>query len=117
MKNKEIAYFRVFHDVSRAILSVLDSKEVLSRIAKKIVPAMNLKAASLRLVNKKTLDLELVASHSLSKGYLEKGHLDADKSIPEVLEGRPVIEFICAMAEIGGIAITNMKFYQGLKTI
>jgi len=91
MARKEIAYFRIFHEVSRAILSVLDSKEVLRLIVKRIVPAMKLKASSLRLLNEKTNDLELVASRFLSKKYLRKGPLDADKSVPEVLEGRPVL--------------------------
>lgn len=91
MVRKEIAYFRVFHEVSRSILSVLDSKEVLRLIVKRIVPAMKLKAASLRLLNEKTSDLELAASRFLSKKYLKKGPLDADKSVPEVLEGKPVL--------------------------
>jgi len=91
MARKELAYFRIFHEVSRAILSVLDSKEVLRLIVKRIVPAMKLKASSLRLLNEKTNDLELVASRFLSKKYLRKGPLDADKSVPEVLEGRPVL--------------------------
>lgn len=91
MPRKEIAYFRVFHEVSRSILSVLDSKEVLRLIVRRIVPAMKLKAASLRLLNEKTNDLELAASRFLSKKYLRKGPLDADKSVPEVLEGKPVL--------------------------
>ncbi len=91
MVRKEIAYFRVFHEVSRSILSVLDSKEVLRLIVRRIVPAMKLKAASLRLLNEKTNDLELAASRFLSKKYLRKGPLDADKSVPEVLEGKPVL--------------------------
>jgi two-component system NtrC family sensor kinase len=91
MVRKEIAYFRVFHEVSRSILSVLDSKEVLRLIVKRIVPAMKLKAASLRLLNEKTNDLELAASRFLSKDYLRKGSLDADKSVPEVLKGKPVL--------------------------
>jgi signal transduction protein with GAF and PtsI domain len=91
MTRKEIAYFRVFHEVSKAILSVLDSKEVLNLIVRRIVPAMKLKAASLRLLNERTNDLELVASHLLSKKYVNKGPLNADKSVPEVLEGRPVL--------------------------
>jgi len=91
MVRKEIAYFRVFHEVSRSILSVLDSKEVLRLIVRRIVPAMKLKAASLRLLNEKTNDLELTASRFLSKKYLRKGSLDADKSVPEVLEGKPVL--------------------------
>jgi GAF domain-containing protein len=91
MERKEIAYFRIFHEVSRAILSVLDSKEVLRLIVKRIVPAMKLKAASLRLLNEKTNDLELAASRLLSKKYLRKGPLNADKSVPEVLKGKPVL--------------------------
>ena len=91
MTQKEIAYFRIFHEISRSILSVLDSKEVLRLIVKRIVPAMKLKAASLRLLNEKTNDLELVASRFLSKKYLRKGPLNADKSVPEVLEGKPVL--------------------------
>ncbi|NVL92683.1 MAG: GAF domain-containing protein [Desulfobacterales bacterium] len=91
MTRKEIAYFRVFHEVSRAILSVLDSREVLNLIVRRIVPAMKLKAASLRLLNERTNDLELMASHLLSKKYVNKGPLNADKSVPEVLEGRPVL--------------------------
>ena len=85
MTKPTIAYFKIFHEISRAILSVLDSKGVLALIVKRIVPAMNLKAASLRLLNEKTNDLELVASYLLSGNYLKKGPLDADKSIPEVL--------------------------------
>ncbi len=91
MTRKEIAYFRVFHEVSRAILSVLDSREVLNLIVRRIVPAMKLKAASLRLLNERTNDLELVASHLLSNKYVNKGPLNADKSVPQVLEGRAVL--------------------------
>ncbi|UCF73970.1 MAG: GAF domain-containing protein [Deltaproteobacteria bacterium] len=91
MATKQIAYFRIFREVSRAILSVLDSKQVLNLMVKRIVPAMKLKAASLRLLNEKTKDLELVASHLLSTKYLSKGPLNADKSVPEVLEGKPVL--------------------------
>jgi len=90
MAKREIAYFHIFHEVSRSILSVLDSKEVLRLIVRRIVPAMKLKAASLRLLNEKTNDLELAASRFLSKEYLRKGVLDADKSVPEVLKGKPV---------------------------
>jgi len=86
-----ISYFRVFREIAKAILSVLDSKEVLRIIVTRIVPAMKVKAASLRLINEDTNDLELVASHRLSIKYLNKGLPQVDKSIPEVLEGKPVL--------------------------
>ena len=91
MTTKQIAYFKIFHEVSRAILSVLDSKKVLELIVKRVVPALKLKAASLRLLNEETNDLELAASRFLSKKYLRKGSLDADKSVPEVLKGKPIL--------------------------
>lgn len=91
MTTKQIAYFKIFHEVSKAILSVLDSKEVLELIVKRVVPALKLKAASLRLLNEETNDLELAASRFLSKKYLRKGPLGADKSVPEVLKGKPIL--------------------------
>ena len=91
MTTKQIAYFKIFHEVSSAILSVLDSKKVLELIVKRVVPALKLKAASLRLLNEETNDLELAASRFLSKKYLRKGSLNADKSVPEVLKGKPIL--------------------------
>lgn len=91
MATKQIAYFRIFHEVSRAILSVLDSKEVFELIVRRVVHALKLKAASLRLLNEETNDLELAASRFLSKKYLRKGPLNADKSVPEVLKGKPIL--------------------------
>jgi GAF domain-containing protein len=111
----------------------------------------------------------MVASRGLSNAYLQKGPLEAHKSMPDVLKGATVlisdagaddnvqyqeeakkegivsilavpimmkecvigeirlysaqereyddeeIEFLLALAEIGGIAITNTKFYQRLR--
>jgi GAF domain-containing protein len=91
MATKQIAYFRIFHEVSRAILSVLDSKEVFELIVRRVVHALKLKGASLRLLNEETNDLELAASRFLSKKYLRKGPLNADKSVPEVLKGKPIL--------------------------
>ena len=40
MTKSKIVYFKVFHEISRAILSVLDSKGVLALIVKRIVPQL-----------------------------------------------------------------------------
>ena len=47
---------------------------------------MKLKAASLRSLNEEKNDLELVACHLLGKKALNE-----DRSVPEVLEGKPVL--------------------------
>ena len=91
MTEKGIAYFKVFHEISRAVLSMLDSKTVLRLIVKRVASEMKLKAAGLMLLNEETNNLELVASRFLSNKYLSKGPLNADKSVPEVLKGKPVL--------------------------
>ncbi|MEA3358066.1 MAG: GAF domain-containing protein [Thermodesulfobacteriota bacterium] len=115
MTTKQIAYFKIFHEVSRAILSVLDSKEVLELIVKRVVPALKLKAASLRLLNEETNDLELAASRFLSKKYLRKGLLAADKSVPEVLKGKPIL--ILDAQNDPRIQYRNEKAEEGIASI
>jgi signal transduction protein with GAF and PtsI domain len=85
-----VEYFEIFHEVTRAVLSVLNVKVVLHLIAKRVVSPLDAKASALMLLNEETRQLELVASHRLSQKYLEKGPVDADKSIAEALMGNPV---------------------------
>jgi signal transduction protein with GAF and PtsI domain len=164
--HKTIEYFRAFFEVSQTIFSSLSLKEILALLVKRTVNTLGAKAGSLRLLDDKTRQLELVASYMLSRKYLNKGVLSSDKSIPEVLEGRVVtikdafkdsriqyqkekmeegintilsvpviaksrvigvlrlysggprdysdeeIEFVSALAEIGGLAIANAKIYE-----
>jgi signal transduction protein with GAF and PtsI domain len=166
VKHKTIEYFRTFFDVSQTIFSSLSLKDVLKLLVRRAVNTLGAKAGSLRIVNEKTNRLELVASQKLSKKYLNKGHLNSDQSIPEVLDGKVVviknafkdpriqykkakleegintilsvpvvaknkvigilrlysgeprdfsdgeIEFVSALAEMGGLAIANAKIYE-----
>lgn len=91
MEKKEVEYLQVFHEVTKAVLSVLNVKEVLHLIAKRIVSPLGVKASALMLLNEKSHRLELVTSHRLSRKYLGKGPLDADRSIADALRGRPVL--------------------------
>lgn len=91
MPEKEVDYFQVFHEVTRAVLSVLDVETVLHLITKGIVSSLDTKASALMLLSEKTHQLELVASHGLSQKYLGKGPLYADRSIADALGGRPVL--------------------------
>jgi signal transduction protein with GAF and PtsI domain len=93
MPEKEVAYFEVFHEVTRAVLSVLNVEMVLHLIAERIVSSLDIKASALMLLDEQTHRLELVASHHLSKEYLEKGPLYADRSIADALGGRPVLVY------------------------
>jgi signal transduction histidine kinase len=51
---------------------------------------MNAKGCSVRLWDKTHSRLELGAAYGLSKEYLQKGPVDADKSLIEALKGKPV---------------------------
>jgi len=93
MAFKERMYLQSFMEISKALASSLSVDEVLEQIVRQITQAMNLKGATIRLVNPKTSTLELAASVGISDKYLNKGPVDMDKSIAESLRGRPVAIF------------------------
>ena len=90
---KERMYLRSFQEISKVLSSTLSVDEVLDHIVRQITEVMNLKGATIRLVNPKTNRLELAAAHGLSEKYLKKGTVDLDKSVTEALSGRPVAIF------------------------
>jgi len=88
---KSLAYFRTLHEVTRAILSTLDSKQVMQLIVDKVVGIMQVKASALRLRNETTHELELIATTGLSEKFLTKGQPHTDQSISATLAGQPVL--------------------------
>jgi signal transduction protein with GAF and PtsI domain len=96
ISSKERMYLRSFQEISKILGSTLAVDEILDQIVRQIVAVMNLKGATIRLVNPKTNTLELVAAQGLSEKYLTKGPVDLDRSIAEALSGRPVAIFDAA---------------------
>ena len=88
---QSLQYFRALHEITRAILSTLDSQQVMELIVERVTGLLNVKAAALRLINESTKELELLASKGLSEKFLTKGPPHADKSIQETLKGVPVL--------------------------
>lgn len=88
---RSLGCFRTLHEVTNAVLSTLDSKEVIQLIVDKVVDIMQVKASALRLRNETTHELELIATTGLSEKFLAKGQPHTDQSISETLEGRPVL--------------------------
>jgi len=88
----EDAYQRIqtLYSLSNTISSTLDLKEVLGLVARKTAEVMNAKGCSVRLLDQTRKRLELGASYGLSEEYLQKGPVDADKSLTEALKGKPV---------------------------
>lgn len=91
MQTKEIQYFKLFRDVCKVVNSSLDLKEVLKLIAENIVNVLDVKACTVFLLDRNRNTLEVSAAHGLSEAYLNKGPLDADKSIAETLDGQTVV--------------------------
>ena len=87
---KESRYLSALQDIAMALSSTLRVQEVMDMIVKRIADAMNAHAATIRLLDSSRKSLELVASHGLSHKYINKGPVDAEKSISEALEGKPV---------------------------
>ncbi len=88
---KCLGYFRILHEVTQAILSTQDSKQVMQLIVDKVINIMNVKAAALRLRNETTNELELIVSTGLSEKFLTKGQPHTDQSISATLAGEPVL--------------------------
>jgi len=89
--SKSLGYFRTLHEVTSAVLSTLDSKEVVQLIVDKVISIMQVKASALRLRNETTHELELIATSGLSDKFLAKGQPHTDQSICETLAGKPVL--------------------------
>jgi PAS domain S-box-containing protein len=88
--SKEKEYLRVFEEVSKAISSSLRVNEVLNMIVKKIPEVMNLKAATIRLLDHTGKKLKLAAAYGLSEKYLNRGPVDTEENVIEALNEKPV---------------------------
>jgi YesN/AraC family two-component response regulator len=82
----------VYTEAEKAIQSSLELKEILHSINENVVRLFKVKGSSLLILNKRNQTLQLASSTGLSEGYLQKGILDATKSVPEVLKSsEPVV--------------------------
>jgi signal transduction protein with GAF and PtsI domain len=87
---KQILNYETLLKITKAMSMSRDPEEVISLTVKSIKETLNIKGASLFLINSETNELELVASDGLSKKYLKKGPLSTLKSISESLREGPV---------------------------
>ncbi len=87
--------------IAGALTSTLELQPLLKQVLESTVMEMNLKAASVRLVDKKRQRLELVAAHGLSEAYLAKGAVNLQRSTIDqrVLNGETVIVYDVAGEE------------------
>lgn len=89
-RTRELNFLKGLQEVSKAINSALDVKKVLKLLVKTATTALDVKAAAVRLLDDKRLQMELVASYGLSDRYINKGPVTSDKSITEAMMGKAV---------------------------
>ncbi|MGC8493520.1 MAG: GAF domain-containing protein [Syntrophobacteraceae bacterium] len=91
MIEKERDYLRSFQEISSAINETLNIGKVLELVVTKITTVMGVKGCVVRLLDPKSQNLYVARSHGLSKEFLQKGPVDAQRSMAENLAGKVVV--------------------------
>ena len=81
----------LFLDLASDINSSLDIRKILDNLTVDICSALGMKGAAIRLLDKESGKLELVASHGLSEAFLNKGPVSSTKSAVGALNGETMI--------------------------
>lgn len=109
------AYIRISLELMSDINSSLDIRVILQTLTEKVARALDAKAASIRLLNDDKTELRLAASYGLSKKYINKGPIFAERSIAEALSGVPVI--VKNAARDKGVQYRKEKEQEGIVSI
>ncbi len=81
----------LFLELSSAINSSIDIKDVLNSMTEKTSKALGMKGVTIRLLDKESNTLNLVASYGLSERFLSKGQLTVQKDLLEALKGKTIV--------------------------
>jgi len=84
-------FYRILGNVTEAISSALDLKEVLDAIVRTVTENLRSRACSIRLLDTKSGHLEMSASYGLSQGYIDQIADKTGKGVHEALEGQCVM--------------------------
>ncbi len=77
----------LYLELASHINSSLDIKKILCNLTDNVCKTLGLKGAAIRLLDKGTGELKLVASYGLSDAFLDKGPVDSTKSATQALKG------------------------------
>lgn len=106
---------RISLELLSDINSSLDIRTILQTLTEKVARALDVKAASIRLLNDDKTELRLAASYGLSKKYIDKGPIYAERSIAEALSGVPVV--VKDAARDKGVQYRKEKEQEGIVSI
>ena len=108
-------YLQVMFEVAQRISSPLSMGEVLNAIVESTAHAVDAKVCSLLLLSPDKQQLMHSATYGLSDWYVKKGSLLADRSLSQVLEGKPVQ--ILNAAEDENVQYRWQKEKEGIASI
>jgi len=90
---------KVFRVIGDALNLRLDTHVMLEMAAKTIAEEFNLKACHFRVLSRDQQRLEHVACYGLSRTFLDKGPVDAERSVAEAFDGKVVVVSDCSSDE------------------
>ena len=86
----QLNYFKAIHEIGKKINETYELDKILDLIVTRLPAVMNLKAATIRLIEARDGKLKLKAAYGLSQTYLERGPLDGELSTYYLRQGEPV---------------------------
>ncbi len=81
----------LFLDLASSINSSLDIKQVMADLTTRVGEALGMKGIAIRLLDKDSETLTLVASYGLSEAFLNKGPVSASKSAAAAMRGESMV--------------------------
>jgi len=86
-------YCKAFYEASVSLTSSLELRDILEDLVRNAAEGLNVKAASIMLLDETGKKLEIAAAYGLSQAYLGKGPVELEKSLmdKEVIGGNHVI--------------------------
>jgi GAF domain-containing protein len=87
----QLNYFKAIHEIGKTINATYELDTILDLIVTRLTGVMNLKAATIRLIEPRQGKLELKAAYGLSQSYLKRGPLDEELATYYVKKGDPVL--------------------------
>lgn len=87
----QLNYFKAIHEFGKMINATYELDKILDLIVSRLPLVMNLKAATIRLIEPRKGQLELKAAHGLSRSYLERGPVDEEMATYYLKKGEPMV--------------------------
>lgn len=81
----------IFHRMATNINASLDVKDILHHLTEALGSALEMKGVSIRLINKETGEMPIVAGHGLSDEFLFKDKGSIQKNLKQTLEGETIV--------------------------